>query len=63
MDLNRLTEKSREALSDAESRAVGYGHQEVDVEHLFLALLEQSEGLIPRLFERAEVDPAGLKAS
>ncbi|PKM77313.1 MAG: ATP-dependent chaperone ClpB [Firmicutes bacterium HGW-Firmicutes-15] len=60
MDLNRLTEKSREAIHDAENRAAGYGHQEVDVEHLFLALLEQSDGLIPSLLERAELDPAGI---
>lgn len=57
MDMNRLTEKSREAVSDAESLAVGMGHQEVDVEHLLLALLKQHEGLIPGLFTRAEVDP------
>ncbi|MDD3364069.1 MAG: Clp protease N-terminal domain-containing protein, partial [Syntrophomonas sp.] len=60
MDLNRLTEKSREAIHDAENRAVGYGHQEVDVEHLFLALLEQSDGLIPSLINRAEIDPARI---
>jgi len=60
MDLNRLTEKSREAIHDAETRAVSMGHQEVDVEHLFLALLEQNEGLIPGVVNRAEVDPARL---
>jgi ATP-dependent Clp protease ATP-binding subunit ClpB len=61
MDINKLTEKSREALSDAESRANGYGHQEVDVEHLLVALLEQSDGLVPRLLERAEIDPSVIK--
>jgi len=60
MDMNRLTEKSREAIHDAENIAVGRGHQEVDVEHLLLALLEQNEGLIPGLFNRAEIDPAGV---
>jgi len=58
MDMNRLTEKSREAIHDAEYLAVGMGHQEVDVEHLLLALLEQNEGLIPGLFNRAEINPA-----
>ena len=57
MDMNRLTEKSREAIHDAENLAVSMGHQEVDVEHLLLALLEQNEGLIPGLFNRAGVDP------
>ncbi len=56
MDINKLTEKSREAIHDAESMAAGLGHQEVDVEHLFLALLQQPEGLIPRLIDRAGAD-------
>ena len=49
MDINRLTQKSQEALQDAQTKALRYGHQEVDGEHLLLALLEQPEGLIPRL--------------
>ncbi len=56
MDMNKLTEKSREAIHEAENLAAGMGHQEVDVEHLLLALLEQNEGLIPGLFKRAEID-------
>jgi ATP-dependent Clp protease ATP-binding subunit ClpB len=60
MDMNRLTEKSREAIHDAENVAVRLGHQEVDVEHLLLALLQQNEGLVPRLFDRAGVNPAGI---
>ena len=42
MDINKLTEKSREALQNAESLAAGLGHQEVDVEHLFMALMQQA---------------------
>ena len=57
MDMNKLTEKSREALHDAENMAVGFGHQEVDVEHLFMALIQQGDGLIPRLMEKAKVNP------
>ncbi|MDD4801543.1 MAG: ATP-dependent chaperone ClpB [Syntrophomonas sp.] len=57
MDFNKLTEKAREAIHDAETKAVRLGHQEVDVEHLFLALLEQSDGLIPGLFKRVEIEP------
>ncbi len=56
MDMNKLTEKSREALHDAENMAAGFGHQEVDVEHLFLALMQQGDGLVPRLLERANVN-------
>ncbi|MEG7700674.1 Clp protease N-terminal domain-containing protein, partial [Listeria monocytogenes] len=40
MDINRFTEKLQEAVRAAQSVAVGYSHQQVDVEHLFLALLE-----------------------
>jgi len=55
MDLNRFTVKSQEAIQEAQSKAIRYGHQEVDGEHLFLALLEQKEGLVPRLLRRMEV--------
>ena len=54
MDMNRLTQKSQEALTEAQSIAIGYGQTEVDGEHLLLALLRQPEGLIPRLLERME---------
>src|SRR4051795_10564007 len=63
MDPNRLTEKTQEALHDAQTKALRYGHTEVDVEHLLLALLDQSEGLIPRLLMRAEVDVDALRAA
>ncbi|MFH2013173.1 MAG: ATP-dependent chaperone ClpB [Pseudomonadota bacterium] len=52
MDPNRLTEKTREAINNAQSLAIKYNNQQVDVEHLFLALLDQSDGLIPRVFEK-----------
>ncbi|HXU44066.1 MAG TPA: Clp protease N-terminal domain-containing protein, partial [Thermoanaerobaculia bacterium] len=52
MDIHRLTQKSQEALSAAQTKALRYGHQEADVEHLLLALLEQPEGLVPRLLAR-----------
>ncbi|HEY0782746.1 MAG TPA: AAA family ATPase, partial [Thermoanaerobaculia bacterium] len=60
MDINRLTQKSQEALQSAQTKALRFGHQEVDGEHLLLALLEQPEGLIPRLLARMDVDPAAL---
>ena len=36
MDMNRFTEKAQEALSAAQSKAIRYGHQQVDVEHLLV---------------------------
>ncbi len=61
MDLNRFTEKSQEALQNAQSRAVRLGHQEVDVPHLLLSLCEQDGGLIPRLLTKAEVSLDAVK--
>ena len=55
MDLNRFTQKSQEALQDAQSQAVRRGNTEVDVEHLVVSLLKQQNGLVPRLFEKMEL--------
>ena len=63
MDPNKLTQKTQEALHDAQTKALRYGHTEVDTEHLLLALLDQSEGLAPRLLERADVDVDALRAA
>ncbi|MFC1498248.1 ATP-dependent chaperone ClpB [Verrucomicrobiota bacterium] len=52
MDSNNLTQKVQEAVQAAQVKALRYSHQEVDGEHLFLALLEQESGLLPRLMER-----------
>jgi ATP-dependent Clp protease ATP-binding subunit ClpB len=61
MDPNRLTQKSQEAIQAAESKASLLGHQELDVEHLLLALLEQPDGLIARLFHRMNLDLTGIQ--
>ena len=58
MDPNLLTQKTQEALHDAQTRALRDGHTEVDVEHVLLALLTQPDGLVPRLLERAGVATA-----
>jgi ATP-dependent Clp protease ATP-binding subunit ClpB len=55
MDLQKFTQKSQEALQDAQAQAVKRGNTEVDVEHLVLSLTQQSEGLIPRLFSKMEI--------
>jgi ATP-dependent Clp protease ATP-binding subunit ClpB len=60
MDLNRLTQKSQEALAEAQSKAVRYGHVEVDGEHLLWALLDQPDGLVARLLQRMDIRPEQL---
>jgi len=61
MDLNRFTIKSQEAVQAAQTKALRYGHTEVDGEHLLLVLLEQPDGLIPRLFQRMDVPVDRMK--
>jgi len=60
MDFNRLTEKSQQAIHLAQSTALKYGNQQVDTEHLLLAMLEQEGGLAPSILLRAEINLEGL---
>ncbi|MDR1732060.1 MAG: ATP-dependent chaperone ClpB [Synergistaceae bacterium] len=60
MDFNKLTRKSQEALAEAQSIAVSNKNQEVDVEHLLVALLRDEEGLVPRMLRRMDADPNTL---
>ena len=63
MDMNRLTQKSQEALADAQKEAIQRGHREVDNEHLLLALLKQENGLIPKLMTKMDVAVDALVAA
>ena len=63
MDLNKLTQKSQEALSEAQALAVRLGHQQVGAEHLLAALASQEQGLAPRLLEHAGYDPKAFVAA
>ena len=58
----KLTLKSQEALSEAQRLARELSHQEMDGEHLLLALLGQSEGLVPELLRKIGLQPAKLQA-
>ncbi|HEX3921682.1 MAG TPA: ATP-dependent chaperone ClpB [Streptosporangiaceae bacterium] len=62
MDPSHLTQKSQEALHDAQTKALRFGQPEVDGEHLLLALLDQAEGIVPPLLRRAGADPERLRA-
>src|SRR6266699_2194173 len=56
MDFNRFTEKLQEALRAAQSLATRRGQQQLDVEHLLLALLEQEGGLVPSILLKSGVN-------
>ena len=60
MDFAKMTTKTREAFSEAQNKAVTYGHTEVDGEHLLLSLAEQVDGLVPRLLVRMDADAKSL---
>ena len=53
MDINRFTEKLQEAVRQAQTLAVRHSHQQIDVEHLLLTLLEQEDGLAPAILIKA----------
>ena len=60
MDLNKFTQKSQEALSEAQNTAIQYGHQEIDVPHVTLALLAQKDGLIPTILDKTGCSAAAI---
>src|SRR2546430_8158770 len=57
---DRLTIKAQEALAEAQKLAEKAGHQQLDVEHLALALVRQREGLTQSLLNKLGADPAVL---
>jgi ATP-dependent Clp protease ATP-binding subunit ClpB len=61
MDLNKLTTKSREALSSAEAVARRHEHQEVNTLHLLSALMEQESGMVPALLDKAGLSAQGVR--
>ena len=63
MDMNRMTIKLQEALQAASGIAMRQSHQGVDVEHLLIALLEQSDGLTRPILEQAGVSPTAVQTA
>jgi len=63
MDINKFTQKAQEALMNAQSVAARYKHQQVDNEHVMIALLDQEEGLIPHIFEKISATDPGVNVN
>ena len=55
MNIQKFTQKSIEAVNDCEKLAYEYGNQEIEQEHLLVALLRQEDGLILKLIEKMEI--------
>ncbi|MBN2645589.1 MAG: ATP-dependent chaperone ClpB [Desulfuromonadaceae bacterium] len=62
MNNEKLTRNTQQALQQAQQLALRRHHAEIDVEHLFLALLSGEDGLIPRLLEKLQIKSSGLAA-
>ncbi len=56
MRFDRFTERAQDAAARAYEILQRYGHNQVDSEHILLALLEQQDGVIPQILERLTVD-------
>ncbi len=61
MDINRLTRRSQEALHAAQGLASRYNHQQIESEHLLLALVNQTDGIVPTLMEKIDVAPRKIR--
>ncbi|MBN1248607.1 MAG: ATP-dependent chaperone ClpB [Anaerolineae bacterium] len=61
MDANRYTEKTQQALMRAQRLATERGNPQIDPEHLLLALVEQSDGVVPRVMLALGGDPQRLQ--
>ena len=57
MQLDKLTLKSQEALQEAKGIAERNNHQQIDVEHLLLALLGQKEGIVIPILQKLGANP------
>ena len=61
MDINKLTQKSREAVQDAQALTIEYGNMQIEQAHLLYALLAQEDGLIPQLLTKMDVQSEAIK--
>jgi len=61
MDVNKFTDRAKQALVASQELARRYQHSQVDVEHLLLALLGSTDGLVSDIIQRAGGEAAGLK--
>ena len=60
MNLNKFTEKAQEAVVAAQNLASDQQHSEVVPEHLLVALVEQSGGIVPSILQKMNLQPAQM---
>ncbi len=57
MRFDRFTQKAQDCIALAQEILDEYNHQELDVEHIFLALLRQEDGLVPKILRKMDITP------
>jgi ATP-dependent Clp protease ATP-binding subunit ClpB len=60
MDMNRFTEKAQQALAGSQKLAARLNHQQIDVEHVLMSLLDQEKGLAPAILQKAGLSVEAL---
>ena len=63
MNAQKFTQRSLEAIRDAQELTVGSGNQQIEQIHLFSVLLEQESGLVPQLLQKLDVTMESLRAA
>ena len=63
MNINKYTEKARDAVASAIELARKNNNPQVEPEHVLLALVEQREGIVPELLRKASIDPSAIAAA
>ena len=63
MNIDKMTLRVQQALNDANVTAVKFNHQQIDLIHLFSALVEQDDGLVPNIFTKMGVPLKSIKDS
>ena len=61
MDFERFTEKARQAVMECQNIAISQGNQQLEGEHLHMALLQQDQGLIGRLLDYMEISKQAVE--
>jgi ATP-dependent Clp protease ATP-binding subunit ClpC len=60
MRFDRFTERAQDAAQRAAEIIQRYGHNQIDTEHILLALIEQPQGVIPQILEKLNIDIEAL---
>lgn len=62
MNIDKLTQRAQQSVQSAREISIRFGHQEVDIPHLLLALLIQEDGLVPQLIKKCGASLADIKS-